>query len=150
MEVERKFVVPDPPDLEGTEADEIEQGYLAIGAEGEVRVRRRGDRLLMTAKRGEGLARQEAEIELDREEFDELWPLTEGRRLHKRRHLIPHEDLEIEVDVYAGHLAGLVVAEIEFPSEEEARAFDPPEWLGEEVTGDRRYLNETLASEGAP
>jgi adenylate cyclase len=150
MEVERKFVVPDPPDLEGTEADEIEQGYLAIGAEGEVRVRRRGDRLLMTAKRGEGLARQEAEIELDRDEFDELWPLTEGRRLHKRRHLIPHEGLEIEVDVYAGDLAGLVVAEIEFPSEEEARAFDPPEWLGEEVTGDRRYLNETLASEGAP
>ena len=85
VEVERKFVVRDPPDLEGADADEIEQGYLAIGAEGEVRVRRRGDRLLLTAKRGEGLSRQEAEIELDRERFDLLWPLTEGRRLRKRR-----------------------------------------------------------------
>ncbi len=148
MEVERKFVVPDPPDLEGTDADEIEQGYLAIGADGEVRVRRKGDRLLLTAKRGEGLSRHEAEIELDRKAFDELWPLTEGRRLHKRRHVIPHDDLKIEVDVYAGDLEGLVVAEIEFPSEEEARAFEPPEWLGQEVTGDHRYLNETLATEG--
>jgi CYTH domain-containing protein len=42
------------------------------------------------------------------------------------------------------------VAEVEFPSEEEARGFDAPPWLGEEVTGDQRYLNETLATEGAP
>ncbi|MGE5857344.1 MAG: adenylate cyclase [Solirubrobacterales bacterium] len=150
MEVERKFLVSDPPDLDGTDADEIEQGYLAIGAAGEVRLRRKGARLLLTAKRGSGLSRQEAEIELERSQFDELWALTEGRRLHKRRHLIPQGDLNIEVDVYAGDLAGLVVAEIEFASEDSAREFEPPPWLGEEVTGDRRYLNETLATEGAP
>ena len=57
-------------------------------------VRRKGDRLLLTAKRGSGLSREEAEIELDREPFERLWPLTEGRRLHKRRHVIPHGDLE--------------------------------------------------------
>jgi adenylate cyclase len=150
VEVERKFLVPDPPVLAGTQADEIEQGYLAIGAGGEVRVRRKGELLVLTAKRGSGLSRQEAEIALDRERFDALWPLTEGRRLHKRRHVLPHGDLKIEVDVYEGDLEGLVVAEVEFPSEEEARGFDPPSWLGEEVTGDRRYLNETLATEGAP
>jgi adenylate cyclase len=150
MEVERKFLVPEPPDLDGTEADEIEQGYLAIGADGEVRVRRKGDKLVLTAKRGEGLSREEAEIELDRERFDDLWPLTDGRRLHKRRHVIPHGDLKIELDVYEGDLEGLVVAEIEFSSEGEANSFDPPDWLGDEVTGDRRYLNETLAAEGAP
>jgi adenylate cyclase len=150
MEVERKFLVRDPLGLAATEADEIEQGYLAIGSDGEVRVRRKGDRLLLTAKRGSGLARQEAEIELDQERFDELWPLTEGRRLQKSRHVLPHGDLKIEVDVYRGELEGLMVAEIEFPSEEEARAFDPPHWLGEEVTGDHRYLNETLATAGAP
>jgi adenylate cyclase len=150
MEVERKFPVPDPPDLAGTKVDEIEQGYLAIGAEGEVRVRRRGGKHVLTAKRGSGLSREEAEIELDRERFDVLWPLTEGRRLHKRRHVVPLGDLKIEVDVYDGDLQGLVVAEIEFSSEEEARGFDPPEWLGDDVTGDRRYLNETLAAEGAP
>ena len=150
MEVERKFLVPNPPDLAGAEADEIEQGYLATGADGEVRLRRKGDARLLTAKRGSGLSREEAEVELDREAFDRLWPQTEGRRLHKRRYVSPHGDLRIEVDVYDGDLAGLVVAEIEFGSEEEARRFDPPEWLGDEVTGDERYLNETLATRGAP
>jgi adenylate cyclase len=150
MEVERKFLVSRPPDLGGATADEIEQGYLAIGSDGEVRVRRKGDRLLLTAKRGSGLSRQEAEIELDQPSFDELWALTEGRRLQKRRHVIPLGELKIEMDVYAGDLEGLVVAEIEFPSEEEAKAFEPPDWLGEEVTGDHRYLNETLATAGAP
>ena len=150
MEVERKFLVADPPALDGAVGDEIEQGYLATGSDGEVRLRRKGGRHLLTAKRGLGLAREEAEIEIDGERFEELWPLTAGRRLHKRRHALPHGDLTIEIDLYEGDLAGLVVAEVEFPSEEDARAFDPPDWLGEEVTGDRRYLNETLATEGRP
>jgi adenylate cyclase len=150
MEVERKFLVSDPPDLDGTESDEIEQGYLAVGADGEVRLRRKGEKLLLTAKRGSGLSRQEAEVEIDPGSFDELWALTEGRRLRKRRHVVSHSDLEVEVDVYEGDLAGLVVAEIEFRSEEEAKAFDPPGWLAEEVTGDSRYLNETLATAGLP
>jgi adenylate cyclase len=150
MEVERKFLVTELPDLAGTDSDEIEQGYLAVGAEGEVRLRRKGDRLFLTAKRGAGISRDEAEVELEREAFEDLWPLTEGRRLHKRRHVIPHGDLTIELDVYEGDLEGLVVTEIEFGSEEEAGAFTPPDWIGEEVTGDERYLNETLATRGAP
>lgn len=150
MEVERKFLVPDPPDLDGTRSDEIEQGYLAIGADGEVRLRRKGEKLLLTAKRGSGISRDEAEIELDREAFERFWPLTEGRRLHKRRHVIPRGELKIEVDVYEGDLQGLVVAEVEFPTEEEARGFDPPDWIGDEVTGDELYLNETLATRGRP
>jgi adenylate cyclase len=150
VEVERKFLVADPPELDPASGAEIEQGYLATGSDREVRLRRKGARHLLTAKRGSGLAREEAEIEIDRERFDELWPLTEGRRLHKRRHVIPLGELEIEVDVYAGDLDGLVVAEIEFPSEDAARSFEPPKWLGEDVTGNPRYLNETLAAEGAP
>jgi adenylate cyclase len=150
MEVERKFLVSEPPNLTAADAEDIEQGYLAIGSDGEVRVRRKGDRLLLTAKRGSGLSREEAEVELDRESFEELWQLTEGRRLQKRRHVLPQGDLRIEIDVYGGELEGLTVAEIEFSSEEEANAFDPPGWLGEEVTGDHRYLNETLATAGTP
>jgi adenylate cyclase len=150
MEVERKFLVPEPPELDGTESDEIEQGYLAIGADGEVRLRRKGEKLLLTVKRGSGISRDEAEVELEREAFERLWPLTEGRRLHKRRYVVLLGDLGIEVDVYEGDLEGLVVAEIEFSSEDQARAFEPPEWIGKEVTGDERYLNETLASRGAP
>jgi CYTH domain-containing protein len=150
VEVERKFLVSDPPDLDGAPSDEIEQGYLAIGADGEVRLRRKGEQPLLTAKRGSGLSREEAEVELDRKSFDRLWPLTEGRRLHKRRYVVPHGGLEIEVDVYEGDLEGLVVAEIEFDSEEEARRFEPTAWMGEDVTGDERYLNETLATRGRP
>lgn len=150
MEVERKYLVAEPPDLDGAEADEIDQGYLAVGSEGEVRLRRKGGDLLLTAKRGAGLAREEAEVPLDPGSFERLWPLTEGRRLHKRRHLLPLGELELELDVYAGELEGLLVAEIEFRSEDEARAFEPPGWLGEEVTGDQRYLNESLATRGRP
>ena len=150
MEVERKFLVTDPPDLDGTESVEIAQGYLAIGPEGEVRLRRKGSEPLLTAKRGSGLSREEAEVAIDDTAFELLWPLTEGRRLHKRRHRIPHGDLVVELDVYEGELEGLLVAEVEFPSEEEAGRFEPPEWLGEDVTGDRRYLNETLATGGRP
>lgn len=150
MEVERKFLVSDRPDLDGTESDEIEQGYLATGTDGEVRLRRKGEKLLLTAKRGGGISRDEAEVGLDREAFERLWPLTEGRRLHKRRHVLPHGDLSIELDVYEGDLEGLVVAEIEFETEDEARAFEPPDWIGDEVTGDDRYLNETLAAKGRP
>ena len=150
MEVERKFLVGELPDLSGSEATEIEQGYLAVGADGEVRLRRKGESLLLTAKRGGGLSREEAEVEIDRDAFERLWAMTEDRRLHKRRHVVPHDDLQIEVDLYAGDLDGLVVAEIEFDSEEAAREFEPPDWLGDEVTGDERYLNETLATQGAP
>jgi adenylate cyclase len=150
VEVERKFLVSDTPDLDAAESDEIEQGYLALGSDGEVRLRRKGEKLLLTAKRGSGISRDEAEVEIDRKAFESLWPLTEGRRLHKRRYLIPHGELAFELDVYEGGLEGLVMAEVEFGSEREALSFQPPGWIGEEVTGDERYLNETLASEGLP
>jgi adenylate cyclase len=148
VEVERKFLVPELPDLEGTEFDEIEQGYLAVGSDGEVRLRRKGEKRLLTAKRGAGISREEGEVELEPDDFDRLWPLTEGRRLRKRRHLVPIGELTIELDVYEGELQGLVVAEVEFDSEERARGFHPPPWIGEDVTGDARFLNETLATRG--
>ena len=150
MEVERKFLLSDSPSLEGLESKPIEQGYLAVGEDGEVRLRRAGEQLLLTVKRGAGLSRAEQEVELAPEQFDALWPLTEGRRLTKRRHLIPHEGVEVELDVYEGDLAGLVLAEVEFQDEEQARAFEPPEWLGEDVTEDPGYKNESLAEHGLP
>ena len=150
MEVERKFRLRQPPDLSGSDSDPIEQGYLAVGAEGEVRLRRKGEQTLLTVKRGAGLSRSEAEVEIGAEQFKALWPLTEGRRLRKHRHVLPHDGLEIEVDVYEGELEGLMVAEVEFDSEEQARGFEPPAWFGDEVTGDERFLNENLAVNGVP
>jgi adenylate cyclase len=152
VEIERKFLIEREPELGEHESVPIEQGYLARAVDdgAEVRLRRRGDELLLTIKGGTGEVRVEEEIELDRERFESLWPLTEGRRVSKTRHLVPHGDLVIELDVYEGGLDGLLTAEVEFASEEEARAFEPPEWLGREVTGDERYLNERLATAGVP
>ncbi len=151
MEIERKFLVAERPNLEGSEGIEIEQGYLAVGDGGgdaEVRLRRKGDDRLLTVKAGSGRTRNEQEIRLDGEQFESLWPLTEGRRVAKTRHVIPHGDREIELDVYGGELDGLLVAEVEFPDEAAADVFEPPAWFSEEVTGNKTYLNQTLATEG--
>jgi adenylate cyclase len=154
MEIERKFLVDAlPPDLERHPASAIEQGYLAIHADGtEVRIRRRDGSAVLTVKSGGSLARVEEELVLEGGAFERLWPLTEGRRIEKVRHLIPAESpaLVIELDVYGGDLAGLVVAEIEFRSEADADGFTPPAWLGRDVTGDARFKNQRLALDGPP
>jgi CYTH domain-containing protein len=152
LEIERKYRLSDLPSwVEECRSEEIEQGYLALARDGtEVRLRRRGGRLLLTAKVGTGETRVEEEIELEGEQFDALWPLTEGRRIWKIRYLVPYEGLTLEVDVFKGDLEGMLIAEIEFDSEEASAEFEPPLWLGLDVTGDERYMNESLAVNGAP
>jgi CYTH domain-containing protein len=118
----------------------------------EVRVRRRdGATAVLTVKSSGGRGRVEEEIDIEPARFERLWPLTEGRRIEKRRYELPAgEGLVIELDVYAGDLDGLVVAEVEFASDEQADAFTPPPWFAREVTDDPRYKNQRLALEGAP
>ena len=151
MEIERKFLLVDDPGLAEAESRRIEQGYLAITEDGtEVRLRwRNGDRVL-TIKHGSGRDRIEEEFDVSDKQFDALWPLTEDVRIEKVRHLVREGGLTFEVDVFGGRLEGLVLAEVEFESDEQADRFDPPGWLGREVTGDQRYLNENLARHGLP
>jgi adenylate cyclase len=152
IEIERKYLVDRlPDDLDAHPAREIDQGYLAITDDVEVRVRRYGEQTFLTIKSGGGLARVEEEIEIEARRFDALWPLTDGRRIQKRRYVIPAGDgLTIELDVYHGRLSGLLVAEVEFESAAAADAFAPPPWFGPEVTDDARYKNKRLATEGLP
>jgi adenylate cyclase len=153
VEIERKFLVEHvPTDLDSHPYDEIEQGYLAITSDGlEVRVRRYGGHRYLTIKSGAGRVRVEEEIEIDDRRFGSLWRLTDGRRIHKRRYLIPAEDgRRIELDLYAGPLAGLITAELEFDSAVAAEAFEPPAWFGRDVTDDPRYKNRQLAVDGLP
>lgn len=149
LEIERKFLVKTlPKNLRQFSKSRIEQGYLAVDPHGiEVRLRKKDDKLLLTAKRGEGTAREEEEIELDADSFTKLWRLTKGRRLRKTRYKIPHGELCIEVDVYSGSNKRLVVAEVEFPNQQAAKKFNPPEWFGKDVTDDKRYSNKHLAKE---
>jgi CYTH domain-containing protein/CHAD domain-containing protein len=151
-EIERKFLVSTPPaGLAERPGTALEQGYLAISERAEARLRRAGERLTLTVKVGHGESREQVEVGLDPEQFERLWPLTEGARVAKVRRLISLSDgLSAEVDTYNGRLQGLQVVEVEFPSTEQSRGFQPPDWFGKELTEDARYSNQSLATSGLP
>lgn len=151
-EIERKFLLDREPEwLRECESKAIEQGYLVVGERDEVRLRRSGDDLRMTVKIGHGMSRDETEIDLTAEQFGELWPLTENRRVSKTRYLVPLDGgLTAEVDVYSGEHEGFRVVEVEFASEGESHRFEPPPWFGKDVTGLLEYANQRLAIEGGP
>ena len=149
QEIERRFLIDAPaPDLPpGTP---VRQGYVALDEEVSVRVRDAGGERTLTVKGGTGRERVEVEHEMAEDEFEALWALSEGRRVAKRRSVIPYGDVRIEVDVFEDALGGLVIAEVEFPSSAAADAFEPPEWFGEEVTGRPEWGNPSLATRGRP
>jgi adenylate cyclase len=146
-EIERKFLLRElPQGIRAKDKQTLFQGYLAFGPkEAEVRIRRKGSSYWLTAKAGRGMVRREEEVRLTRQQFEQLWPLTQGRRLVKERRSYPHDGVVIEVDVYKGKQKGLQVAEVEFPTVRAARRFRPPLWLGREITGVTRFRNRNLA-----
>ena len=155
IERERKFLIDAiPADLDVSDRTEMRQGYLADFADekrASVRVRDAGPKgCTLTVKAGRGAERTELEWAIDREQFDAVWPHTEGRRVVKVRHRIPHDEHIIELDVFCDSLDGLVFAEVEFDSSEALDAFEPPTWFGREVTDDGRYTNAALALHGRP
>lgn len=150
-EIERKFLVAEAdPGLLPAEAASITQGYIRVRGSIETRIRDKAGKHLFTVKDGQGVERAEKEIKITPEAYGAILPLTSGRTVDKTRHNIPLGDRTVELDVYSGGLAGLVVAEIEFDSRQDADSFDPPEWFGEEVTEDKRYKNQQLALRGLP
>jgi adenylate cyclase len=148
-EIERKFRVREVPHrlVDGTR---LRQAYLAVDGEVEVRVRDRGGVPVLGVKGGRGLERTEVEVEIDAATFDELWRLAAVRRIDKTRYRVPVNGHTAELDVYAGSLTGLMVVEVEFGSRDEAEAFNPPSWFGDELTGDPRWSNAALAAHGSP
>ena len=128
----------------------IRQGYLAHDGTVAVRVRHRGDRHVATVKGGRGPTRVEIEWDVSPEQFEALWPLTEGRRVDKARHELPLGQVVAELDVFGDALAGLVLVEVEFPDDAAMAGFVAPDWFGPEVTHDELYSNVALATEGLP
>lgn len=163
VEIERKFLVPErseDPDGPGGPGGEVlpegrefevRQGYLVLGPEGaEARVRQQGEDCSLTVKRGTGLVRGEWETPLTREQFDALWPATEGARVAKTRRVVPLGRHEAVVDTFHGRLAGLRTVEVEFADPAEAAAFVPPPWFGPEVTDRPDLKNRHLATASEP
>ncbi|MGB5302874.1 MAG: CHAD domain-containing protein [Gemmatimonadota bacterium] len=149
IEIERKYLLSGmPPSLEGQPFREIEQGYIP-GERLHERVRRvRKDGTewyVRTVKVGSGIRRIELQEDTDRDTFEVLWPLTEGRRVIKRRYRVPEGGLTWEVDEFTDR--DLVLAEIELPSEEVKPRL--PDWIApyvvREVTDESEYLNMNLA-----
>src|SRR5262245_52635927 len=147
-EIERKFTVAGLPEgLPGPGA-KIRQGYLSVEPV-EVRIRAEDEARELTVKSLGGLSRVEVGLPLSAEQFDELWPLVIAF-VEKTRHRVELGEAVAEVDVYGAKLEGLVVAEVEFASEEKALAFSPPSWFGDEVTEDERFRNSALARVTTP
>ena len=145
QEIERKFLVKGDFIPFVIKSTRIVQGYLSSIPERTVRVRIKGDKGFITVKgigNDNGASRYEWEKEIPVEEIQELLKICEPGVIDKIRHLVKADPYTYEVDEFHGDNEGLIVAEIELPSED--AAFSKPEWLGEEVTGDVRYYNSML------
>ena len=145
MEIERKYLVKTLPDhLDQYESKKIAQGYLCT--EPVVRIRRSNDDYYLTYK-GDGLmVREEYNLPLTRAAYDKLIKKADGNIITKIRYEIPEKDnLTIELDIFEGRFAGLLLAEVEFSSEAEALSYAPPEWFGKDVTNDAAYHNSNMA-----
>ena len=138
IEIERKFLVKSDEYKERSFAkNEIAQGYLNSNPERTVRVRIKG-------KGNEtGMSRLEWEKEIPVDEARQLLNLCESGIISKIRHEVKFENHTFEIDEFIGENEGLVIAEIELQSEDEA--FEKPEWLGEEVTNNVKYYNSYLS-----
>jgi adenylate cyclase len=150
-EIERRYIVESiPSSLAGDVGASIRQGYLAQDGDVELRVRITGGGAVLTVKAGAGRSRMEVELRVDIGDAEELWVHTAGRRIDKTRHRLPYAGRVIELDVFRGVLAGLLIAEVEFPDDAAADAFEPPSWFGIEVTGRPEWSNSSLSRNGRP
>ncbi|MCI8661309.1 MAG: CYTH domain-containing protein [Lachnospiraceae bacterium] len=149
MEIERKYKIETPPDnYKSYPFHIIEQAYLCIRPV--VRIRKQDDEYYLTYKSKGLLSREEYNLPLTKEAYDHLLPKADGIILTKKRYRIPlssseNTGLTIELDVFSGTYEGLILAEVEFPTEEAALSFTPPDWFGQDVTFTGEYQNSRLS-----
>lgn len=146
LEIERKFLVKDSSYREKAQSSShIKQGYICSGHGRTVRVRLRGDKGYLTIKGpsdASGISRYEFEKEITVDEAEHLFKLCEPGMIDKKRFLVKSGRHTFEVDEFYGDNEGLVMAEVELSSEDET--FEKPDFIGREVTGDRRFYNSYL------
>lgn len=144
LEIERKFLVDTTKWKPTDQGTLLCQAYLSIDPNPTVRVRIAGDKAFLTIKgRTQSIVRPEFEYEIPVTEAQELMKLAISNPVEKVRHRVNFEGSIWEVDVFSGKNKGLVMAEIELESENQE--FACPDWILEEVSGDRRYYNSYLS-----
>lgn len=144
MEIERKFLInSDSFNYKDYPCKDFVQGYL--NTKPVVRVRREGDAYFLTYKGGGMMVREEYNLSLNEESFNHLIQKADGNIISKTRYFIPFQKYTIELDEFHGPFAPLLMAEVEFTSEEEALSFQPPEWFGEDVTENPLYHNSNMS-----
>ena len=148
MEIERKYLVKQlPENLEGYEQKRISQGYLCTNPV--VRIRRSNEEYFLTYKSQGLMAREEYEMPLTAEAFEHMLPKIDGILIDKIRYLVPLDEKHTaELDIFQGTLAPLRLVEVEFESIEDANAFVPPVWFGDDVTNSGEYHNSNLSKRG--
>ena len=146
FEIERKFLVVDDSYRQvARAASHIRQGYICSGHGRTVRVRRRDQAAYITIKGPSadgGLSRYEFEKEITLDEAEHLFGLCEEGIIEKTRYLVDCGQHTFEVDEFHGSNQGLVIAEVELSAPDED--YVKPPFIGQEVTGDRRYYNSFL------
>lgn len=143
-EIERKFLTTNSLFMEqAVRVMNIRQGYVGTPGKGEARVSIRDNKAWVMIKSNNRLSRLEYEIPIPKEDAEKLLAETCGRVISKTRYIIPEGKLKWEVDVFHGEDEGLVLAEIELPSED--TVFSKPDWIGKEVTDDSIYYNSSLS-----
>ena len=143
-EIERKFLIKElPANLSEYPFHELTQGYL--NTDPVVRVRKEDDTYYLTYKGKGFIEKEEYNLPLNEDAFLHLLPKADGNIISKKRYLIPCDPYTIELDVFDKPFAPLIIAEVEFPTLEEAKAFTPPEWFTKDVTGDYHYSNSYLS-----
>lgn len=144
MEIERKFLIKElPENLSEYPVHELEQGYLCTSPV--VRIRKDNDRYELTYKSKGLMVREEYNLPLTAASYAHLKEKIDGRLITKKRYKIPYGPYTIELDIFEGDLAPLMLAEVEFPAEEEAVSFLPPDWFGADVTMSTLYHNSALS-----
>ena len=145
MEIERKYLIKNTPDnLSDFPCRIMEQGYL--NTDPVIRIRKDNDNYELTYKSKGLMVREEYNLPLTKEAYGHLLPKIDGRLIKKRRYMLPlGGGLTAELDIFEGELAPLILAEVEFPDEDSAFSFIPPNWFGEDVTFSGKYHNSFLS-----
>jgi CYTH domain-containing protein len=147
IEIERKFLVTNLSFLDVARDNiPISQGFLSSHPDRMVRVRIAGNDAFLTIKgkgNDSGASRFEWEKPITVDEANQLMELCEPGIIEKTRYLVPAGTHTIEVDVFHGENAGLILAEVEMVNETDDILL--PDWVGREVTGEERYYNDRLS-----